>query len=297
MGLLPDYYITLITLVSIYSIAALGLNITMGFAGQVNLGQAAFLGIGAMTSAILTVKFGFSFWIGLILGGIVSFLIGSVMGIISTRLREDFLAITTIAFNFLVVYLFEYYDFFGGSYGITGIPKPSLFGYTIKGEGYMVLTIVILIISLLFAYFLSKSWLGIGLNIVREDEMLAESISINVRLYKVLAFSIGAMLGGIAGVLSAHFKGYIVFSDFEFSYSIAILTMSILGGIDSIMGSVLGAGIVILAPEIFRPLMLYRRAMYGILIVLVIFFAPRGILGKRNVIQSIIAKIKSKPLR
>lgn len=297
MGLLPDYYITLITLVSIYSIAALGLNITMGFAGQVNLGQAAFLGIGAMTSAILTVKFSVSFWMGLILGGIVSFLIGSVMGIISTRLREDFLAITTIAFNFLVVYLFEYYDFFGGSYGITGIPKPSLFGYTIKGEGYMVLAIIILLLSLLFAYLLSKSWLGIGLNIVREDEMLAESMSINVRLYKVLAFSIGAMLGGIAGVLSAHFKGYIVFSDFEFSYSIAILTMSILGGIDSIMGSVLGAGIVILAPEIFRPLMLYRRAMYGILIVLVIFFSPRGILGKRNVIQSILVRLKSKPLR
>lgn len=288
---IPEYYITLATLVGIYGIAALGLNITMGWAGQVNLGQAGFLGIGAMTSAILTAKLGLPVGLGIAAAALSALVVGAVMGLVSIRLREDFLAITTIAFNFLVVYIFEYYDVFGGSYGISNIPRPSIGGHELRGPSYMLLTWGILALLVLLALRIQRSWMGLAFNLVREDENLASAVGVDVRRMKVLAFAVGAMYGGVAGALSAHFKGYIVFSDFEFPYSIAILTMSILGGLDSIAGAILGSFIVVVSPEVFRPLMQYRRVMYGVLIVVVVFFAPRGLLGKNAVARRLLERM------
>jgi len=280
----PGYLATLSTVVASYAIATLGLNITMGRAGQVNLGQAAFVGVGAMTSAILATRYDLPFWLCLPIAALISFAIGSLIGVVSIRLRHDFLAITTIGFNFIVIYVFLYYEVFGASYGIAGIPKPSIMGFKLRGFWYAGLSWAILGLAALLARYLDKSWMGIAFESIREDEEVSESIGISVRKFKILAFAVGAMYGGIAGSLLAHFKGYIVYSDFSFPYSIMILSMSIVGGIDTISGAIAGSLIVIMLPEIFRPLMEYRMVIYSALIILMLFLRPEGLLGRRSIV-------------
>ncbi len=274
------YLITILTLIGIYALATLGLNITMGYAGQVNLGQAAFVGIGAFTSAILTTSYHISFWIALPLAGIMAFLIGILIGIVSIRLKQDFLAITTIGFNFIVVAIFLYYDVFGGSFGIINIPRPTLFGITLKSSYYMILVFIVLAIAMFFNYWMENSWLGMALRAIKEDEDAAESMGIDVKKYKIIAFSFGAFFAGVAGSLLAHFKTYIVWSDFGFSVSIMLLTMCILGGLESMYGPIIGASIVILLPEIFRPLAEYRLITYAIFLIVLLKYMPQGIIGR-----------------
>ncbi len=280
----PSYMVTLAILVGAYAIATMGLNITMGRAGQVNLGQAGFVGVGAMASAILTTSYGLPFWAGLLAAAVASMAIGVLLGLVSIRLKHDFLAITTIGFNFIVVYIFLYYDVFGGSTGITGVPWPSIAGYTIRGPAYALLVWILVVLLGVAAWYIDKTWLGMAFEAVAEDEDVAESIGIDVRKYKVLAFSIGAMYGGIAGALLAHFKHYVVYSDFEFIYSIMILTMSIVGGMDTVYGAVAGAAIVILLPEAIRPLMEYRMVMYSLLILFMLLAMPTGLFGRRSIL-------------
>lgn len=284
MPISAGYLSTLLTVIAAYAIATMGLNLTMGRAGQVNLGQAAFVGIGAMTSAILTVKLGISFWIALPMAALVSFIMGSLLGLVSIRLRHDFLAITTIGFNFIVIYIFLYYEVFGASYGIIGIPKPEIAGYKLTGFAFTALAWALLAVVVVLARFIDRTWMGIAFESVRENEDVSESIGIDTKKYKVLAFALGAMYGGVGGSLLAHFKGYIVYSDFSFPYSIMILSMSIVGGIDTWMGAVAGAAIVIILPEVFRPLMEYRMVMYSALIILMLFLRPEGIFGRRSAI-------------
>ncbi len=282
MPISTGYAATLLTVIAAYGIAALGLNITMGRAGQVNLGQAAFVGVGAMASAIATVRYSLSFWEAIIIAALASFLAGAALGVVSIRLREDFLAITTIGFNFIVVYVFLYYKFFGGSYGIIGIPKPTLLGMRITGFAYTIMSWTILLLLAALALYIDKTWLGLAFEALRDNEEVAESVGIDVRKYKILAFAIGAMYGGVAGSILAHFKGYIVYSDFAFPYSIMILSMSIVGGMDTIVGAIVGSAMIILLPEIFRPLMEYRMIMYTAIIVLMLYFKPEGLLGRES---------------
>ena len=284
------YLITLLITIGIYALATLGLNITMGYAGQVNLGQAAFLGIGAFTSAILTTRYGVSFWIALPLAGIIAFLIGILVGMVSIRLKQDFLAITTIGFNFIVIAIFLYYDFFGGSYGIINIPHPTIFGHVLYGLGYLLLVLIILALAMYFNYWMEKSWLGMALRALKEDEEAAESMGIDVRKYKIIAFSLGAFFAGIAGSLLAHFKTYIVWSDFSFSISVMLLTMCILGGMESIYGPIVGASIVVFLPEIFRPLMDYRLIIYAIFLLLLLKYMPEGIIGRGSYLDRLIRR-------
>ncbi len=279
------YLITLLIMIGIYALATLGLNITMGYAGQVNLGQAAFLGIGAFTSAILTTRYGVSFWLALPIAGLIALSIGILIGMVSIRLKQDFLAITTIGFNFIVIAIFLYYDFFGGSYGIINIPRPTIFGHIIKGPWYMLLVWIILILAMYFNYWMEKSWLGRALRALKEDEDAAESMGIDVKKYKIIAFSLGAFFAGLAGSLLAHFKTYIVWSDFGFSVSVMLLTMCILGGMESIYGPLVGASIVIFLPEIFRPLMDYRLLIYAVFLLLLLKYMPNGIIGRGSYLE------------
>ncbi len=273
------YLITLLTFIGIYALATLGLNIIIGQAGQINLGQAAFVGIGGFTSAILTTSYNISFWIAFPLAGIVAFLVGVLIGLVSIRLKQDFLALTTIGFNFIVVAIFLYYDIFGGSFGIINIPIPSIFGISLQGLYYMIFVFVILALAMFFYHWIDISWLGMALRAIKENEDAAESMGIDVKKYKVIAFALGAMLAGLAGSLLVHFKTYTVYSDYDFSVSIMLLTMCILGGVDSVYGPIIGAGIVILLPEIFRPLAEYRLITYAIFLIVLLKYMPQGIIG------------------
>lgn len=281
---MSEYVITILIYTGIYAIAVLGLNITWGFAGQVNLGQAAFVGIGAMTSAILTMQLKVPFWLALVASGLSALVIGLLLGTISIRLKHDFLAITTIGFNFIITGIFQYYDIFGGTIGIIGIPYPDVFGYRLKGAGYMALVYAVLAIAMVATLWIRRSWIGKAFDALSEDEVAAQSLGIDVRKYKILAFAIGTMFAGISGSLLAHFKTSITYEDFIFPKSIEILSMSVLGGMDSIPGAFLGSFIVKVLPEVIRPLMELRLAFYSLIILVVLIFMPEGILGRRSIL-------------
>jgi branched-chain amino acid transport system permease protein len=270
---------TIGTIVCIYIILSLSLNLISGYAGQASLGHAAFFGIGAYASAMLTLQLGLNFWTALPLAMITAGIIGAMVGVISLRIKGDFLAVTTIGINFVIVSVFEYSDFFGGAYGIMGIKYPMLFGLKISKMYYLIMSIVFVALCALFCYLVSKSWLGLALETIREDEDAAEASGINCAKFKIIAFALGCAWAGLAGVLYAHFMRFITPNDFIFPISITIVAMMVVGGIGTIRGPILGALIMAALPELLRPLANYRLLFYGGLIVLMTRFQPQGLFG------------------
>lgn len=294
MGL--GYFTTIGTIVGIYVILTLSLNIISGYAGQASLGHAAFFGIGAYANALLTLKLGLNFWAALPLSMIITGITGALTGIISLRIKGDFLAVTTIGINFVIVTVFEYSDFFGGAYGIMGIQYPELFGLKIHKVSYLIMVAVFVVATALFSFLISRSWLGLALETIREDEDAAEASGINCKKFKIIAFALGCALAGLAGVLYAHFMRFITPNDFTFPISITIVSMMVVGGIGTIRGPILGAILMAALPEILRPLAGYRLLFYGGLIVFMTRFQPQGLVGNnsfilRNLFGGIFRKI------
>src|SRR5690606_8411567 len=207
----------------IYIILALSLNIITGFAGQPNMGHAAFFGIGAYTHAILTTRFDVSFWLAALAAAVVAGAVGALLGLISLRVREDFLAITTIGSHFVVVSVFLYHPFFGQAFGIGGIPMPSLFGRVLDKGGLLVLVLLAVLLVVWISRRVEGSWFGLALESLREDEQAAEAVGVDTRRFKVMAFTLGTSLAGLAGALYASFMSFISPGDFAFSLSITIL--------------------------------------------------------------------------
>lgn len=276
------YYLTIAIVVGIYVILALGLNIITGYAGQVSLGHAAFYGIGAYTSAVLTTAYGFSFVTGLVVAAVVTALIGAFVGLTSLRVRHDFLAITTMGINFVVVAIFLYVPFFGGALGIGGVPDPSFFGRRITKPEFVVVVGAVVAFAIIVDRVLLRSWMGLALEGIREDEEAAQAVGVDVSAYKVVAFSIGTALAGMAGSLYAHFIGSVNANDFGFPTSITILCMVVFGGMGTLRGAIVGALVLGVAPELFRPLRDYRLLMYGALLVAMMRFQPAGLLGREG---------------
>lgn len=255
------------------------------------MGQAAFIGIGAFTSAILTTNYSTPFVVGLIVAGLMATAAGALLGLISVRLKADFLAITTIGINFVAVSVFQYYPIFGGTFGIGNIPAPVFLGHELSGDGYMALVYAVLALCIMGALWIRRSWLGLAFKAIKEDEIAAMSMRIDVRKFKMIAFAIGAGYGGLAGSLLAHFRTYIVFSDFTFDFSIELLTIVVLGGLGSIAGASLGTVIVVLLPEIVRPLLQYRLVIYILMLIVILRFQPGGLLGEKSALPKYLNRI------
>ncbi|RJQ07746.1 MAG: branched-chain amino acid ABC transporter permease [Bacillota bacterium] len=277
------YLVTVSTMVCIYIILASGLNIITGYAGQPNLGHAAFFGIGAYASALLTTKVGLSFWAAMPLAVVIAASVGFVLGIISLRLREDFLAITTIGVNFVVVSVFLYFDYFGRALGLGGIPRPSIFGHVLNKPEYLVLVVFLVAAVLLVCWVFSRSRLGLMVSAVREDELAAHSLGLNVTALKLAAFVFGTALAGLGGSVYAHFMTFISPYDFAFPVSITVMCMVVLGGAGTFWGPVVGAIILASAPEIMRFIQQYRMLIYGGLLAVLMIFQPAGLLGADSV--------------
>lgn len=273
------YLISILTFACIWSVLALSLNILTGYAGQVSLGHAAFFGIGAYTSAMLAVKAGWSFWPAFLGAIVVTGLIGAFLGLPSLRVRHDFLVLATMGINFVVVAVFKYVNFFGGALGIIGIPKPTLFGWTLRGTGYMVLTLLYLLLTLWFSAYLSRRWAGLAFVALQEDEDAAEAVGVSVPRFKIYAFTISAALAGGAGSLYAHFLGSVFPDHFAFVESIGIMSMLVFGGMGTLRGPVVGAFLLKALPEYLRVVGDYRYALYGGILVLMMIFQPQGIIG------------------
>jgi len=284
-----SYVITIATLIAIYAIVVLGLNVIVGYAGQISLGHAAFFGIGAYASAILTTKAGLSFWTALPIVIVISGLIGLLLGLPSLRVKDDFLAITTIGINFIVEAVFLYIPFFGGALGIGGIPKIVFFGVKLKGNAFFSLCLVFLGVVLLVCWWFTRSWGGLACFALREDEEAASSMGISPMRFKLLAFVLGTAMAGLGGALYAHYMRFISATDFSFPLSITFLGMIVLGGMGTLWGPVLGAFLLGILPELFRPLVDYRILFYTVILLLMIRFQPGGLLGETSLARKVFS--------
>jgi branched-chain amino acid transport system permease protein len=278
------YVYTVATLVGIYCILTLGLNTITGIAGQISLGHAVFLGVGAYTSAILTVNYGWGFWAALVAAVVAAAGAGALVGVAAIRVRDDFLAITTMGVNFVGVAIFLYFPFFGGAFGIGGIPAPRVFGEALGKPGFFMLVIAGVLLALATNLWLLRSWAGLALLATRDSEEAAYASGVDVRLFKIIAFTIGTALAGLAGSFYAHYLTFISAGDFGFPFSITILCMLVLGGIGTNRGAILGAVILGILPEVSRPLADYRMLAYGAILLALMRWAPHGLLGDESLL-------------
>ncbi|NIR29537.1 MAG: branched-chain amino acid ABC transporter permease [Gammaproteobacteria bacterium] len=267
------YFVTLTTLILLYGILALSLNLITGLAGQVSLGHAAFFGIGAYTLAYL-MTLGVDFWAALAAAGAAAGLAGLLLGAVSLRLREDYLAIATIALNFVVVALLLYLPYFGGAFGISNIASP--FGSV--GTGIMVL--VAFVIVIVVHERIRWSDLGLALMAVKESEDAAQALGVDVRRFKMTAFAIGTAIAGVAGGLYAVYIGVIHPEDFGFPLSVTLLAMVAIGGMGTLWGPLLGALVLGGFSQAFAFVQNYQLVLFGLLLALVMRYRPQGVVGR-----------------
>ncbi len=293
--MISGYVITILITVAIYAILAHSLNIITGHAGQISLGHAAFFGIGAYTSALLYTEASLPFWLSVPLAAIIAGVIGALLGIPCLRVRDDFLAITTMGINFVVEAVFLYIPFFGGAMGIGGINLPDWFGREMSKPEYFILILVVFGLLLLVDYRLGRSWIGLAWASIREDEQAAEAMGVDVVRFKVLAFILGSMIAGLAGGFYAHFLTFIMPQNFGFPMSIVVLSMVVFGGIGTRWGPLLGALILGVLPELSRPIMEYRTFLYGLLLMFMMRFQPDGLLGSESVLMKGIRRFVPRP--
>lgn len=263
----------------IWVIVAQGLNVLTGYAGLFNLGICMYMGTGAYISALLTTQYDFSFWGALPWALAGSALMGFLAGLPSLRAREDSLAVMSIGFVFVFESLLIYLPYFGGPVGIGKIPVPVLSGEPVSKLGYLFLVIGAVILVSISVRCLVRSWIGLAWESLREDEQAAQMMGTDPPRFKLYAYVIGATYAGLGGVLYAHFINYITPYDFGFLPSIYVLVMVVFGGLGTIRGVLFGAALLTVLPEFFRFVQDYRNLIYGGLLVLMMFFEPKGLLG------------------
>ncbi len=267
--IIDPYYLRIIILIGINLIIALGLNLVTGVTGQLSMGHAGFVAIGAYTSAILVMKFNVPYPLAMLGGGCMAAFLGLLIGIPTLRLEGDYLAMVTIGFAEIIRVFFLNFAPGGKAVGLAGIPQET--GFT------MVWGIALLV--LLLSWQLYRSRIGRAFFAIREDEIAAAASGINTTYLKVLAFTMGSFLGGLGGAMYAHYMYYIQPGDFGFMRSIEILNMVVLGGLGSIPGTIIGAAVLTAAPEMLRFFQEYRMMIYGALLVVLMIFRPNGLLG------------------
>jgi branched-chain amino acid transport system permease protein len=275
------YLYRVFTVALIFSILAMSLTLVAGHAGQISLGHAGFFGVGAYTSAILTTRVGLSPWLALPLAALVAGLVGAIITYPALRVRGHYVAIATLGIGQIVAFtLLNWESLTRGPLGISNIPPISLFGVPIvRPAEFYWLSLGFAILVALLIWQLTRSHLGRSWRAIREDETAALTSAVRADHYKTLALGISAAIAGLGGALIAHLYGFVSYDSFLAPQSILALTMVVLGGMSSIPGAFVGALLLIGIPELFRPLAEYRYIIYGVLLLLVIRFRPRGLLG------------------
>ncbi|MDQ6652266.1 MAG: branched-chain amino acid ABC transporter permease [Acidobacteriota bacterium] len=302
----PPYFGRVIMLAGINVILAVSLNLITGFTGQFSIGHAGFMAVGAYSSAYLTVYYAggwerslagllgagmahaLIFLLAILVGAIVAALAGLIVGIPSLRLRGDYLAIVTLGFAEIIRIVILNIDKVGGA---TGFTVPAYTNFLWVGA-FAVITIVVV-------YNIVHSDIGRALVSIREDELAAEAMGINTTNYKVLAFVISSALAGMAGVLFGHYTSFLSTNDFQFIRSFEIIIMIVLGGMGSLTGSVLGAIVITIMPELLRKLpgdfSRYRLVVYSALLILIMLTRPQGLLGTREFGLSWLKRARKTP--
>lgn len=267
------YEISLLTTMGISVLFALSLNLISGFCGQISLGHAAFLGIGAYTSAMCT-KAGIPFLLTLPIAMGIAGVVGFIVGIASLRVRADFLAITTMGVGFLFVGIVRQQDSLGGELGVSGIPDPGMSKFA-----FMLLALGLAAVTAALSLYIQRSWMGRVFGGIAEDEDTMRVLGIDAPSYKLAAFAIGTALAGVAGALYAHHLKFIGPESFGFVESITVLSMVVVGGIGSVAGVAVAAALLSVLPAWFQVIGDYKLLVYGGLLFLMMRFAPAGLAG------------------
>ena len=284
---LKNYGIYLMTLLCVYLMAAFGLNLIVGYAGQMSIGQAAFYGIGAYHAAIL-LKLGWPFFIVLPIAAAACFVVGLVLGFPALRVQHHYLAFATLGFNVLVFLVMRNEEWLtGGTFGVSDIPRPSLFGYSLDGAlPFFYFTLASLIVLAALLWWLLRSPWGRAFAALRDNPIRAESTGINITAYTLLAFAIGAACAGVGGVYLAGLVNFIEPGQFNLSVSLLMLLAVIVGGSGRFFGPVLGSVVVILLPEWLRFLQDWYLAIFGFAVIVLMVFLPGGLLSLADRIKT-----------
>jgi branched-chain amino acid transport system permease protein len=251
---LHEYYVSIINLVLVASVGALGLNILVGYTGQISLGHAAFMSVGAYTAANLAVRLELPFWVTLPAGGLMAAAIGAVVGIPSLRIKGLYLAIATLAGQLIIEWTINHVPWIsGGVQASIEVPRPTFFGVQLKTQlqlyWFLLFFAVVAIVGTLN---LVRSRIGRAFIAIRDQDIAAEIIGINIFRYKLLAFAISSFYAGVTGVLYTYYLGIANYEQFQIVTSIDYLAMIIIGGLGSVLGSILGAIFVTLLPIVIR---------------------------------------------
>lgn len=278
-GLKP-YGIYLLSLWAVTTIAAIGLNLTLGYAGQISLAQAAFVGIGAYTAALLTTQ-GWPLWSAFLLATALCFVIGWVLGYPALRVQHHYLAFVTLSFGTLVFLILRNEEWLTkGVYGISGIPRPTVLGWSTKGpiDFYFFCLGMLALVTAATWWVIRSPW-GRAFTALRENPVRADSLGVDVRRYTLIAFAIGSALGGVSGVLYAPLVQFIEPTAFALNLSLNLLLMVIVGGSGYFFGPFLGAAVSVLLPEWLRFSEGLYLILYAMFVMVLMAFCPSGLLG------------------
>ncbi|MGD1822219.1 MAG: branched-chain amino acid ABC transporter permease [Pleomorphochaeta sp.] len=300
-----NFFLLILIYSGIYALMAIGQNLITGYTGMLSLCQAGFFAIGAYATAILTTGHGWSFWATLPVAAILAALFGVLIGLPTLRLKGDYLAIATLGFGEIVRNVLNNWDSLtGGPMGIQRIPMVNFFGYTInpyKKWAFLIMVIIIVLIAYYLFERLGRSRMGRALQAIRDDEIAAASMGINVTKYKVWAFAIGASVAGIAGSLQAVFALSVTPGSYTFMVSIMVLCMVVLGGMGNFAAVILGAFIIQLISyfpqltglsSVIPPQ--FKQVLFGLILVVMMIWRPQGIIGARSYRVGAPKKKKSK---
>jgi branched-chain amino acid transport system permease protein len=284
-----EYLIHILIIAGIYTILSLSLNLIVGYTGLADLGHIAFAAVGAYASSLLALNFGISPWIGLLIGAVLAAILGAIVSYPSLRLKGDYLALATFGLGVIIYSIAKnWVSLTRGPMGLPGIPSFSLFGLEFNNVWiYLILVLIFVCITYFAIRNITKSPFGRILTGIREDEIATEAMGKNIVKHKLIVFMVGAFFAGIAGSLYAHYITFIDPSSFTAMESITVLLMVVFGGMASLSGSVVGAMVLVIFPELLRFLGLpssvaapLRQMIYGLLLVVLMIYRPKGLIGK-----------------
>ena len=297
LGLLPllvksEYLTHIMITIGLYIVLSLSLNLVSGYTGQLSLGHAAFYGIGAYVTALLMLKLQFPFWVAMLASGVITAFFGLILGLPALRLQGDYLAIVTLGFGEIVRLVFlNWESLTRGPMGLPGIPSPEIGSLVFNSKiSFYYLIMVTMLITIIFMRRVAESELGLSLISVSLDEVAAEAVGVNTLRAKLLAFTMSAFFAGIAGSFYATYISFVSPDSFTFMDSVTILAMVVLGGLASIPGTIIGAILLALAPELLRSMADYRMVLYGAVMVAMMIFKPDGFWGAKKRVRNAIRK-------
>lgn len=284
-----DYLLHLVILIGLYAILTASLDLLSGQLGLVSVSQAAFWGIGAYASAVLTVSGQAGFFGAMLIGMLMAAILSMLVSLPSTQLSGDYFVVASLGFQLILFDVFNnWISLTKGPFGIGAIPAPMILGFEISTRhSFAILVVVFAVLAYLLVALIIKSPFGRVLRALREDELLVKAVGKNATKHKIITFAISAMLAAFSGSLFAHYSTYIEPNNFRLADSIMIVSMVIIGGSGSLWGPFVGAAVLVLLPEGLRFMGLstnvaanMRQIMYGLLLVLMMMFRPKGLLGR-----------------